>query len=349
MAVFSQAFFVFLFCASNATAVLIAGPDGSTNTTPPNPDPGFFHVGKIGTLSGTYLRNGWVLTANHVGLGSIILEGITYEPVPGSDVRFTNGGGPDPDLIAFKLRKDPPMPDLFIGPNPVSLGDELIMVGNGDFRGAATTWTSPSGPPFKSFDGWFHASPHHLRWGTNEIDGIHQSVSIGGDSTTESFFTTFDDLNGPETNDPEAQAVVGDSGGAALYWNGAAGELVGIIYARGSLNPDQSTQPFDRALYENISVMVDLEFYRSQIDALIDQPDCDDGLDDDGDGLIDYPADPGCDNALDDDEQSAALICDNGIDDDMDGFIDFPEDDGCDDLLDTSVVPEPGFTAALLA
>ena len=35
---------------------------------------------------------------------------------------------------------------------------------------------------------------------------------------------------------------------------------------------------------------------------------CADGSDNDGDGLIDYPADPGCDSAVDDDETNVATL-----------------------------------------
>jgi hypothetical protein len=47
---------------------------------------------------------------------------------------------------------------------------------------------------------------------------------------------------------------------------------------------------------------------------------CDDGLDNDGDGAVDYGADPGCKNALSNFEAPA---CQNGLDDDGDGKIDF--------------------------
>jgi hypothetical protein len=50
---------------------------------------------------------------------------------------------------------------------------------------------------------------------------------------------------------------------------------------------------------------------------------CSDGLDNDGDGLADFPDDPGCDDAGDLSERSAALVCDDGLDNDSDGRIDF--------------------------
>jgi formylglycine-generating enzyme required for sulfatase activity len=54
---------------------------------------------------------------------------------------------------------------------------------------------------------------------------------------------------------------------------------------------------------------------------------CDNGRDDDGDALIDYPADPDCGEPADPSESSAA--CENGADDDGDALIDYPADPGC--------------------
>lgn len=59
---------------------------------------------------------------------------------------------------------------------------------------------------------------------------------------------------------------------------------------------------------------------------------CEDGLDNDGDGLTDYPSDPGCISASDNSEREAAgAQCDNGVDDsDSEDIIaDYPADVGC--------------------
>jgi len=56
------------------------------------------------------------------------------------------------------------------------------------------------------------------------------------------------------------------------------------------------------------------------------RPACSNGIDDDGDGAIDHPADPGCASALAQRENPA---CDNGIDDDADGATDHPADAQC--------------------
>jgi hypothetical protein len=61
---------------------------------------------------------------------------------------------------------------------------------------------------------------------------------------------------------------------------------------------------------------------------------CDDGVDDDLDGMADYPADPGCTSPTDPDEHSAAA-CDDGADSDGDRATDYPRDPGCASATDT--------------
>jgi probable HAF family extracellular repeat protein len=66
-------------------------------------------------------------------------------------------------------------------------------------------------------------------------------------------------------------------------------------------------------------------------------PDCANGVDDDGDGVIDFGADPGCVSADDEGEHEAALTCDNGQDDDADGIVDYPADTSCASRIDTEL------------
>jgi hypothetical protein len=58
---------------------------------------------------------------------------------------------------------------------------------------------------------------------------------------------------------------------------------------------------------------------------------CNDGIDNDGDGLIDYPNEPGCESREDNDETDPTTLpaCANTTDDDGDGLIDYPADYGC--------------------
>jgi hypothetical protein len=58
-------------------------------------------------------------------------------------------------------------------------------------------------------------------------------------------------------------------------------------------------------------------------------PACDDGHDNDGDGLVDG-ADPGCASSSDESEHDAAYECDDRLDNDADGKFDYPADPGCE-------------------
>lgn len=77
------------------------------------------------------------------------------------------------------------------------------------------------------------------------------------------------------------------------------------------------------------------------------EPVCSDGVDNDEDGIVDYPFDLGCTSEDDEDELDPAVapVCSDGIDNDEDGLADFPWDPGCSSASDTnevnpSVLPE---------
>ena len=65
--------------------------------------------------------------------------------------------------------------------------------------------------------------------------------------------------------------------------------------------------------------------------ALCRKPMCSDGMDNDGDGKMDFPNEPGCQTAADDDEMDPTPlpVCADGMDNDMDGKTDFPMDTDC--------------------
>ncbi|MCH2185741.1 PEP-CTERM sorting domain-containing protein, partial [Myxococcota bacterium] len=101
-----------------------------------------------------------------------------------------------------------------------------------------------------------------------------------------------------------------------------------------------------------------------QVDSQLVLPLCDDGIDNDQDGLTDFAGgDPGCSSASDDSEKSTAYECDDGIDNDGDGLIDYRadpfgaanlyagRDPECDSqgAVGVSEAPEPGASAMLIA
>lgn len=69
---------------------------------------------------------------------------------------------------------------------------------------------------------------------------------------------------------------------------------------------------------------------------------CSDGIDNDGDGDVDYPNDSGCSSTTDNSEYAAPPQCSDGLDNDNDGQIDYPNDQDCSSADDTN---ETGFSA----
>ena len=68
---------------------------------------------------------------------------------------------------------------------------------------------------------------------------------------------------------------------------------------------------------------------------------CGDGIDNDGDTLADFPADPGCDDLGDNDESNEPIaMCMDGRDNDADGKVDFPNDPGCYNPLQNSEIDD---------
>lgn len=296
-----------------AAAVIIASGDGSGNTTPPPDDPGFDHVAVLNGLSGVYLGGGWMLTAFHVGVQDAAFASGTHRAVPGSGVQLETAGS-GTDLRLFRLETDPGLPGVPVASGPPSGG--LVMAGNGRHRGAATSWDPGAGP---AIDGFAYGPGRTRRWGTNEPAGF-QTITISGRQIV-AFYTAFDENAATEH---EAQAAPGDSGGAVFAETAGGWELAGIMVAVGTFGG----QPAQTALFGNTTWAADLSAYRDQILPVIAVPACSDGVDDDGDGLVDGD-DPGCADPEDAFERSDLLPCDDGSDDDGDGAHDFPADPGC--------------------
>ena len=296
---------VIAFCggAPLASAVVIASESGSGNTTAPSDDPGFGRVGVPGIASVVYLGNGWVLTANHVGDTDVTLGGVVYPHVPGSRVTFTNPDASVPDLSAYRIDPHPDLPILPIRATTPANGTPVVMIGHGLDRGGPVTWNG--------YAGFVLVGTQSVRWGANVVEGA------GMLDNSAAFATVFD----PTATANEAQAVYGDSGGA-VYAKNAQGvwEIAGIMFAIAVYDAQPSY-----ALEGNATYAVDLASYRDQIIATV-RPECSDEVDNDGDGLVDFPDEPGCKSP---DDLSEAADCADGIDNDGDGLVDYGADPGC--------------------
>lgn len=263
--------------ATPARAVIIDTITGTGNTSAPTDDPGWANVGVRGIGTGVYLGNRWVLTASHVGAGSITLGGTSYAVQAGTAFTLDNAGASgkstNTDLVMFQLTTDPGLPTLSIASATPANGSGVTMIGSGRDRGAFKTWLVDTGTiPFvwtennvnPNAGGYAWATSRAMRWGTNAISGTGVWLNAGfGDSY--SVRTTFNDFAGDSS---EGQAAESDSGGGVFHKNGSSWELAGIMLAVDSL----SGQPANTAVFGNNTFIADLSYYRPQIVAVVPEP-----------------------------------------------------------------------------
>ena len=239
-------------------AVVITSGDGSGNVTPPSDDPGFANVGVKGD-SAVYLGGGWALTAKHSGAGDVTLGGVRYSLVPDSAIQIPTDETTLSDLSLFRLQPLPPLPALTIAEAPASVGEAVVMIGNGNNRASAKTYWDASWNEVAAGEPFFHAgflygSGRTIRWGSNAVSRIGLSLS-GPGSLSREFEMQFDDL--PD----EAQAVNGDSGGAIFAKRGGQWELLGIM----NFVSHVGGAPSASAVFGARSYAMDLSFYRDRI------------------------------------------------------------------------------------
>lgn len=253
-----------------ALAVVHSTADGTSNTAAPPNDPGWAHMALLHDLTGVYIGGGWILTANHVPDRDAVIGGQVYPFVPGSRVVFETSPGVNADLAVYRIQGDPGLPYLMLGATPPAVGEPVVMIGHGWNREATTTqWNAsfvevPPGAP--AHEGYKRGVAQALRWGRNVVEGTGIAVNISGIIST-SLFTRFDASGGGLQPD-EAQAVVGDSGGALFYERGGAGsgnwELAGILYTVATF----SGQPADTAVFGTVTYAVEVAAYAADIEAV---------------------------------------------------------------------------------
>ena len=84
--------------ASPSNAVILSVGDGNGNS---NADvvTATRNIGPLNGASGTYIGDSWVLTANHVGPGDIVIEDVAYSHLPGTAIRLETTPGQYADLF----------------------------------------------------------------------------------------------------------------------------------------------------------------------------------------------------------------------------------------------------------
>jgi len=246
-----------LLLTSPAAALIIDGSDEQRYEQPPKKDPGWAHVGQRAGTSAVYLGNGWVLAVRHTGVGDVVFDGVTYPAVPDSTVQLVKPGeeGTKADLVLFRVDPAPDLPELPLREEPLYFGTRVTFIALGQGRGEAIESQDIAGFRWKL--------PAIKRWGTNRV--YASGIDVAAPNTTwitRCFQTDFSQHGTPH----EAQAAVGDSGGAVFVRGRAARgqekwELAGLLVSIGGF-PEQEPKT---AFYGNITNAADLSYYRLQI------------------------------------------------------------------------------------
>jgi hypothetical protein len=238
---------VLLLCGP-AAALVVDAEDDEAYRSPPHVDLGWAHVGQRASMSVIYLGDGWVLTARHVGAGETTFDGVVYPLVPGSAVRLLNADRTPVDLLLYRVDPAPALPPLALAKIPPHPGKRVFLVGFGKGRGEAFKWNGKNG---------FRWQGRNLkRWGTNRVSGTAVELTTRR-LRTRCFELEFER---PGTRH-EAQAALGDSGGAVFVRRPRGWKLAGVMVAV-SARPGQEP---NTALMGNFTSAADLSYYRAQI------------------------------------------------------------------------------------
>ena len=240
-----------LLCTT-ATSFAIVDANSTTNTSDPGGGVPWANVGSVNGGSGTYLGNGWVLTAAHVGAGPIAFDSGTFQP-DGRVIRLSNPDTSLADILLYHLILTPGLTGSVVSSSTPAIGSLVDLVGYGRIRGSAEqSFSTEYGP--KS---GFYWSPNGTKsYGRNLIQTGVTTRTLLGVGSFRGFILDF--------TPPDAQVATGDSGGAVFYKNSATWELAGMIEALASF-----VYPLPASVYGDESWIMDLPTYKSQIDALV--------------------------------------------------------------------------------
>jgi hypothetical protein len=249
-------------------------------------------------------------------------------------MRPTVWHGDDPDGAPLF----PENPDQFWGPHSSAFAvsnDGSVIVGGIDL-----TLARPSGWDWPYFFGfrWQEGSVRSFGRLAGDTD-VSDSIVFSGVSGDGSLTVGDTELNGPVALDEQRLRTLRD-----LLVNEYDVDLQGWTLSVPNLDcwtcriPDISA---DRRTIAGVGVRPDGAIGAWKVRL---PPACSDGLDNDGDGFVDYPEDPGCASRRSDVEDPE---CDDGVDNDGDGATD-DQDVRCFSSWDRSEACGLGFELALL-
>lgn len=256
-----------LLCTT-ATTFAIVDANSTTNTSDPGGGVPWANVGSVNGGSGTYLGNGWVLTAAHVGAGSIAFDSGTFQP-DGRVIRLSNPDTSLADMLLYHLVLTPGLTGSVVSSSTPAIGSLVDLVGYGRIRGSAQQSFSTE---YGTKIGFTWSASGAKSHGTNQIQTSVETLTVQGAGSFRGFLLDFTPPPTLFTPPPpfvntvrEAQVATGDSGGAVFYKkNGATWELAGMIEALASF-----VFPLPASVYGDESWVMDLPTYKTQIDALV--------------------------------------------------------------------------------
>lgn len=240
-----------LALAPAATALLVDTADPQLYERPPADDPGWNNVGRRGTTSAIYLGDGWILTASHAAVGEVEFGGKPYQPVEDSMHWIEGPGGTRADLIVFRVSPEPALPPLLLAQRSPELGAPALLIGYGQGRGDV----AHGGPGFQ-LDG-----RGEKRWGSNTVEASRLDLPGPNQTLTRCFVMKFS--HGASLH--EAQATVGDSGGAVFVGGPGRWRLAGVMLSVARLPHQEANE----VLFGNFTHAADLSLYAPSIGALI--------------------------------------------------------------------------------
>ncbi|MCR9096368.1 MAG: serine protease [bacterium] len=294
--------------AAPASALVFASPDTEPATETPPDFPYWEHVTQRRYDGPTviYLGEGHALTARHVGMGEIFLDGEIFEPERGTNRTILNTNGTAADAMVFELEDGSPLPDWPLVPiatEPPRDGEDVLLIGFGRGRARVDEFDDEHGSRF-SFR-W--TAKGEKRWATNRITSTFE-VLAQGNLTSRAFSMRFDEPYSQYSTRYEAQAAIGDSGGGVFVLRDGEWQLLGLMVSVSGVR----NAPKSGAVYGDRTYVVDLSHYRPEIMRWT-RASCSNEVDDDGDDRIDFPDDPGCDGPDDRNERDGTRFGDRSM------------------------------------
>lgn len=235
--------FLFSFLAQ-APALIVGQADGSAATPAEQADasrindafghdviefPYWQNIGTVGLGTGTYIGDGWVVTAAHVGCFPFVSsDGTIWKPIYDSYMVLHVDHDTHGDVAIFRLEGRPNLPAIPSAGQAVTANAPAIVVGNGYTQDPKAEPLVLDGRTIGTLG--FYTRPVRAKlWGRLYTNGNGQTETITSakGARTRVFSSRFD------RKAHAAQATDGDSGSPAFVYNTteARWELAGCIAA----------------------------------------------------------------------------------------------------------------------